>query len=299
MTNSRPHPSEPLTAVVTGASSGIGKETAKALAGLGYRVFALGRDPERLAQAGREITAAAAKPEAVSLLRGDFALLADSARLAVEILAQTDRIDVLVNNAGGVNDSLQMTAEGFEQTFTSNYLSPFLFTQLLLPALAASAAERGEARVLATSSIGHHSCPGIDFDDLQRLQNFTTGGAYTSAKLGNILFTRELAKRYGGQGITAHAMEPGVVLESNFVSHADATMQAYMGTLTEQAVTSAEAAKTLVWLASHADLDHANGGYFYQLAPAAMSEAARDDAMAERLWAESMALVAAYLKTGD
>jgi NAD(P)-dependent dehydrogenase (short-subunit alcohol dehydrogenase family) len=283
-------------AVVTGASSGVGKEAAKALAQMGFRVIALGRDAERCAAAEAEITAAALGA-AITFLRADFSLLRDTAAVAKEILQLTPHIDVLINNAGGVSDSMQMTDEGHERTFISNYLSPFLLTQLLLPTLKATVAvaEPASVRVLATSSIGHHSCPGIDWDDLQWIKKFTTGGAYTNAKLGNILFTRELAKRLAEEGIIAHAMEPGVVLESNFINHADATMQAYMNTLTERAVTAAEAAKTLVWLATDPEPGLSSGGYYYLLAPAAMSAAAQDDAMAERLWQESLALVGQYL----
>ncbi len=284
-------------AVVTGASSGVGKEAAKALAQQGFNVIVLGRNPQRCQTAAEEIAAQAPNARDVTALRADFSLLADTRRVAQDILAQTDVIDVLINNAGGVSNAMHITSEGFEQTFTGNYLSPFLLTQLLLPTLIATAktAPEGTVRVLSTSSVGHHNCPGINFDDLQCIQNYTTGGAYTNAKLGNILFTRELAKRYGEQGIIAHAMEPGVILESNFVNHADDTMQAYMSTLTERAVTSAHAAKTLVWMATDPSMTAANGGYFYELKPADTSVAAQDMAVAERLWQESMAYIQPYL----
>jgi NAD(P)-dependent dehydrogenase (short-subunit alcohol dehydrogenase family) len=281
-------------AVVTGASAGIGKAAAKALAAQGWRVIGLGRDAGRCAAAEAELRASALPETPVEILRADFALLADTARAAREVMSRTDRIDVLLNNAGGVANAMAMTPEGNEVTFAGNHLGPFLFTNRLLPLLRATAAGSvpGAVRIIATSSIGHHNCPGIDWEDLQRTRNFTTGGAYTHAKLANILTTRLLAKRLAGDGIVAHAMEPGVVLDSNFVNHADPTMQRYMATLHDVALSSEEAARTLVWLATDPEPGQSTGGYYHRCAPAPASAASQDEALAERLWLESEALVA-------
>jgi NAD(P)-dependent dehydrogenase (short-subunit alcohol dehydrogenase family) len=280
-------------AVVTGASSGIGKAAAKALAVQGWRVLGLGRDAARCASAEKEIRAAA-PCTSVEMLRVDLSLLADTARVAQELMARTARIDVLINNAGGVGNQLVMTSEGNEATFAGNHLGPFLLTTRLLPLLRATVARNspGAVRIIATSSIGHQNSPPMDWDDIQRIRNFSTGGAYTNAKLANVLFTRELAKRLSRDGIVAHAMEPGIVLASNFVSHADASMQRYMATLNERAVSPEEAAATLVWLATAPEAGQSSGGYYYQCKPAATSAAAQDDVAAERLWKESEALVA-------
>jgi NAD(P)-dependent dehydrogenase (short-subunit alcohol dehydrogenase family) len=284
---------ERRVAVVSGASSGIGKAAARALASKGWRVFGLGRDVARCANAEAEIRAAAAPGASVHMLRADLSLLADTARVAQELTARTDRIDVLINNAGGVGNQIRMTPEGNEATFAGNHLGPFLLTNRLLPLLRATAATSspGAVRIIATSSSGHHHSPAMDWDDLQRIRNFSTGGAYTNAKLANVLFTRALAKRLAGDGIVAHAMEPGVVLASNFVSHADEAMQRYMATLTDRAVSPEEAAVTLVWLATAPEPGRTSGGYYYQCKPAPISAAAQDDAAAERLWIESEALV--------
>jgi NAD(P)-dependent dehydrogenase (short-subunit alcohol dehydrogenase family) len=285
---------QPPVAVVSGASSGIGKAAAKALAARGWRIIGLGRDAARCVEAEAELRATAAAGSQVEMIRADLSLLADTARLAREVMARTNRIDVLINNAGGVGNEMVMTPEGNEATFASNHLGPFLLTNRLLPLLRAAVAASmpGAVRIIATSSIGHHSCPGIDWNDLQRIRNFTTGGAYTSAKLANVLFTRALARRLADDGIVAHAMEPGVVLASNFVSHADANMQRYMATLTDVAVSPDEAAETLVWLATAPEPGQTSGGYYYRCKPAPISAAAQDDTAAERLWAESAALVA-------
>ncbi len=281
-------------AVVTGASSGIGKAAAKALLTQGWRVIGLGRDAGRCAAAELELRAAAAFGAKAEMICADLSLMADTARAAREVTARTGRIDVLINNAGGVGKELVMTPEGNEATFAGNHLGHFLLTRRLLPLLRITAASGGPgaARIIAVSSVGHHSCPGIDWNDIQRIRNFNSGGAYTNAKLANVLFTRALAKRLAGEGIVAHAMEPGVVLASNFVSHAEESMQRYMATLTDVAVTPEEAADTLVWLATAYEPGQSSGGYYYRRQIAPISAAAQDDAAAERLWIESEALVA-------
>ncbi len=225
------------------------------------------------------------------MLRADLSLLSEAARVARQIAERTDRIDALLNNAGGVNNRLIMTSEGFEATFTSNHLSHFLLTTRLLPLLrnAARSASPGSVRIVNVSSSGHEYSPALDFDDLQRLNAYSTGGAYTNAKLANILFARELSKRLAADGIVAHSMHPGVVA-SNFVSHADDAMQRYMATL--QAMTPEQAADTLVWLATDAEPGRTSGDYFHQRQAVPTSTAARDPVAAERLWVESEALLA-------
>ena len=285
--------------MITGASSGIGKSAAKALAAQGWRIIGLGRDADRCANALTQIRAAAVSGVQVNMIRADLSLLAEAERAAAEVKSLTSKIDVLINNAGGVASQLSMTAEGNEATFAANHLGPFLLTTRLLPQLraAAATASPGAVRIICVSSIGHHNCPGIDWNDLQRTRNFTPGGAYTNAKLANVLFTLGLAKRLQSAGIVAHAMEPGVVLDSNFVSHADAAMQGYMATLTNVAVSSDEAAQTLVWLALSPEAGRCSGGYYHRCKPAATSLAAQDQMAADRLWDESETLIA-KTKTG-
>jgi NAD(P)-dependent dehydrogenase (short-subunit alcohol dehydrogenase family) len=157
-------------AVVTGASSGIGKETAKALAAQGWRVIAVGRDPGRSAAAETEIRAASSGGR-VDMIRADLALMAEAARTASDITRLTDRIDVLVNNAGGMAKQKVITAEGYEENFAGNHLGPFLLTNRLLPLLrrAAANAPRGSVRIINTSSDASEMTPGLPWDDLQNL----------------------------------------------------------------------------------------------------------------------------------
>jgi NAD(P)-dependent dehydrogenase (short-subunit alcohol dehydrogenase family) len=277
-------------AVVTGASSGIGKETAKALAAQGWRVIAIGRDPGRSAAAEAEIRAASSGGE-TTMIRADLALMAEAARAAREIEALTDRIDVLVNNAGGMAKRKVITAEGFEENFAGNHLGPFLLTTRLLPLLrrAATDAPAGGVRIINTSSDASEMIPGLDWNDLQAFDNDRPGLSYCRGKLANVLFARGLASRLADDGVVAHAMHPGVVA-SNFASHADEKAQAHMATLAAQ--TSEQGADTLIWLATSDEAGQTTGGYFYLRKPRAPNPVTLDPAYVDRLWAESEKLVA-------
>ncbi len=274
-------------AVVTGASSGIGRSTAGLLTGLGWQVIGVGRDPGRCAEAAEQLGAAARAGGTFTMLRGDFTLMSEVRRVAGEIAQHAPRVDVLINNAGGVRDRRIVTAEGTEATFAANHLAPVLLTRELLPLLRARAA-RGPARVIAVSSSAHRISTGLDWGDLQSLNDFDTTMAYARAKLANILFSRELTRREGPE-IIAQAMHPGVVA-SNFASHGNAGMQAHMAAA--DTVSPDEPARTLVWLATADEGGRAGGRYFHNEAEEIPGAAAQDDAAAARLWIESEKVLA-------
>ena len=278
-------------AVVTGASAGIGKSAARMLAERGWHVIAIGRDPARSAAAEAELRAAASAGAQVDFLRGDFTEMADVKRIAAEITALTPRLDVLINNAGGVRDQLYRTSEGLEATMAANHFAPFVLTRELLPLLKATAAQSppGTVRVIATSSSAHEYCPGMHWADLNMFDDFTTGGVYCQAKLANILFTRELNRRHAADGITAQAVHPGRVA-SNFGNHGDEAFRSYMASVAD--TQPDEAAETIVWLATGPEGSRDGGRYFHAKAEAPVAPQALDDEAATRLWVESARMMA-------
>ncbi|HEX7852178.1 MAG TPA: SDR family NAD(P)-dependent oxidoreductase [Sphingobium sp.] len=278
-------------AVITGASSGIGKATARALLEQGWHVIAHGRDAARSEAAAEELRAAAAPGAKLDMVRGDLALLSDVARLANEIAGLTDRVHVLLNNAGGTRADLVITPEGNEATFAGNHLGHFLLTERLLPLLRKAAAESpaGTVRIVNTSSAGHLASPPLDWDDLQYTRDWQSGRVYCLVKLYNVLHARELAKRLAPEGIIANAMHPGTI-GSNFANHCEPGMKAYMES--QDLRPPEEGADTLIWLATAPEAGQQSGLYFHKREPNPMSDQAQDDTAAQRLWEESEKLLA-------
>lgn len=277
--------------IVTGASAGIGKATAEAFARMGWHVIGTGRNPEHCEQAESDIRAVASPGTRIDFLRGDFCEMADVRRIASEITGVTDRIDVLINNAGGVRDQRYVSSEGLEATMAANHFAPFVLTRELLPILKATAAESppGTVRVLAVSSEAHRGCPTMRWDDLFWEEDYAPTGIYCQAKLANIFFTRELNRRVKDFGIIAHSMGPGVVL-TNFASYGDEAMQAYLKDA--PGATAEEAARTLVWMATSPECGVDGGRYFYELEEKQAEAHALDDEAAARLWTESERILA-------
>ncbi|MEO1092443.1 MAG: SDR family NAD(P)-dependent oxidoreductase, partial [Pseudomonadota bacterium] len=187
--------------LVTGATTGIGAHVARALATGGARLWVHGRDPARTAAA-----AAAAGPGAVPVV-ADFERLRDVRALAARMAEETDRLDVLVNNAGLIRDRLVITEDGVESTFGVNHLAPFVLTLSLLSLLQASPA----ARIVTVASRAHRQSKRFDVDDLVRPSCYETLEAYARSKTCNILFTRELARRLAATPTTANCVHPGFV----------------------------------------------------------------------------------------
>jgi NAD(P)-dependent dehydrogenase (short-subunit alcohol dehydrogenase family) len=226
------------------------------------------------------------------MICADLALMADTERVARAVTGNTDRVDILINNAGGVTKALTITPEGNENTFASNHLGHFLLTRRLLPLLhtASASSPMGSVRIINMSSAAHHACNGLDWDDLQMIEHYVSGVAYCRVKLANLLFTRELASRLTTAGIVVHAMHPGIV-DSNFINHGDDMMQSALRSKQDQWVTPQAAADALVWLATAEEPGNTSGEYFHDRVRVPTSAAAWDQAAAQRLWAESDRLV--------
>jgi NAD(P)-dependent dehydrogenase (short-subunit alcohol dehydrogenase family) len=276
-------------AVVTGASSGIGMEAAKALAQQGWQIIAVGRNPSRCSIAEAELHTVA-PGGMVTMLQADLALMRDTEALAEKIFGLTERIDVLINNAGGMARDLEITAEGLEACFAGNHLGPFLLTERLLPILRRSAAElpAGKVRIINTSSDGSEMIPGLNFGDLQNLENYSVGAAYCSAKLANVMFARGLAVRLAEEGISAFSVHPGTVA-SNFISHVPDSTRQYMETL--ESISPAEGADTLIWLATADATELSSGGYYFQRKLRDANPQAEDEDAISQLWTESEKLI--------
>jgi len=271
------------TCLVTGATSGIGKETALALARQGATVVLTCRTLERGRAAQREIRVASENPS-VEVLVGDHTSLKAVRAMADDFLARHDRLHVLVNNAGGVFGPRRLTEDAFEYNLQINHLAHFLLTNLLLDRLQESAPSR-----IITVSSGAHRWGRLEFEDLQMERGFTAMGAYGRSKLANILFTRELARRLAGTGVTANALHPGVV-GTGFGSSATGPVRWGFRWFGWAMLSPARGADTSIFLASSPEVAGITGEYFSKRRVRSPSPEARDDAAARRLWEVSARL---------
>jgi len=274
-------------AVVTGATSGIGFAAAHGLASQGFHVIATGRNPERITEKGAELIADI--PDAlVDWVTADFSAMREVARAASNITAISGQVDVLVNNAGLLIDKRIVTEDGLETMFAVNHLAGFLLTTRLLPALRRSA--RGH--IIGVSSIGHTMISDIEWSDLQMERNFSHLKAYFQSKLGNVLFTRELARRLSNENIIASAVHPGMVASRFPLTGGEHTIATYKAAEESgEALTSEQGADTIVWLANNPDAALPSGGYFTERKRVLPSEAAQNPSSAERLWEMSEQLL--------
>jgi NAD(P)-dependent dehydrogenase (short-subunit alcohol dehydrogenase family) len=272
------------TVLVTGGTSGIGRETAVGLAVMGAHVAITGRDHGRTEGAAQEIGAAGGGQ--VDLFGADLSSQSEVRRLADEVHQSLARIDVLVNNAGGYWNTRHVTVDGLERTFAVNHLAPFLLTNLLLDRLKQSA----PARVVTVSSHAHAD-GRIDFDDLQGERAYSGARAYNQSKLANVLFTYELARRLRGTSVTANALHPGVVNTSFGAEDPSRVQRLFVPFMRPFMKTPAQGAATSVHLASAPDLERVTGRYFVNSKPKRSSQRSYDEAAAARLWQVSADLV--------
>jgi NAD(P)-dependent dehydrogenase (short-subunit alcohol dehydrogenase family) len=280
-------PSNTLTGqacLVTGATGGIGLETARALAKRGATVIAHGRNEARSQAAVADIQASTGN-EHVAPLVADLSDLAQVRRMAADLKARYPRLDLLVNNAGAFYMRRQESADGYELTLAVNYLSHFLLTNLLLDTLRASA----PARIVNVTSGIHHGGK-IQWDDLQMERRYAGQRAYAQAKLAVVMFTQELARRLAGEGVTANAVHPGWVATGIGMGHG-LFSKALTAVMARFALSPVEGAATSLYVATSPELEGVTGGYYANEASEEPSPASRDRAQAERLWVVSSQLV--------
>jgi retinol dehydrogenase 12 len=274
--------------LITGGNAGIGKESAVALASMGAQVVFTARDAARGTEALAEIRTRSGN-DAVDVMPLDLARFASVREFAKRWSDEHDQLDVLVNNAGLILNSRRETDDGNEMTFQVNHLGPFLLTQLLRDQLVAG----DDARVVNVASDAHSSARrGLDFDDLQSRRHYRGFRVYGKTKLANILFTRELARRWDDTGVTANAVHPGFVASSFGRDGDTGRFGALLFPLLKPfALSPEQGARTQVYVASAPELAGVTGGYWVKSAPATPSTAAQDDAAAARLWEVSEELV--------
>lgn len=270
------------TIIITGATNGIGEVAALELARSGAHVVIISRSEERCAATAKRITAETGN-SAVSYIAADLSTLEGMRSAASQFLATHDRLHVLMNNAGALYTSREVSADGYEKTFALNHLSYFLLTNLLLDTLKNTAAAEGEARIVNVSSSAHFSARGISFDDLQRKKSYNAFLVYSETKLMNILFTRELARRLAGTGVTANALHPGFV-RSGFGMNNRAWWIRLFDMMRAFAISPEEGAQTSIYLAASPEVKGVSGKYFDKKKAVEVSKAARDTSAQERLW---------------
>ncbi len=277
------------TIVVTGASDGIGLESASQLAAQGHHLVLVGRTPAKLEAAAQRIRSESPQVPVESFVC-DFSSLADVRALAESLLAAYPRIDVLVNNAGTVHDKRTLSADGIEATFAVNHLASYLLTELLLDRITATAAETGSARIVTTSSVGHYR-GSMDFDDLEYERGYQILKAYGRSKLANVLFTRDLADRLAGTGVTATCLHPGSVATSIW-SGAPGWAKPILSLAKRVAMISpAEGGARITFLATDPAVEGASGGYYEKDRIKDPSKLATDVAVRDRLMTVSRELV--------
>ena len=271
------------TIVITGASDGIGAAAARRLHQDGHRVVVVGRSPQKTRAVADEIGA--------DFFVADFTRLDEVRKLAAELTAAYPAIDVLANNAGGVFGDRTKTVDGFELTFQINHLAPFLLTQLLMDTLITS-----RATVIQTSSVAARTSRQLDLDDLDHDRNFDPIRVYGAAKLENILFTKELHRRYHDRGISAVAFHPGNV-RTSFGTTSESRLIKFITTnpVTRSLllITPEQGADQLVWFAEgRPGVDWKPATYYAKRKPARTNPQAGDAALARGLWDRSEQLLA-------
>jgi len=270
--------------VITGGTSGIGQVAAEKLAGMGARIVLVARDKSRAATTIARLRQISPGTNH-TVYFADLSSINAVRRVGLEIAAAEPRIDVLINNAGAMFYDRQVTVDGLERTFATNHMAYFVLTGALRPQLTAAA----PARVINTASDAHRRAK-LDFEDLQCERNYRAFTAYGRSKLSNILFTRELARKLAGTGVTANSLHPGVV-NTRFADGGHGALYHVFRVVKNFALTPEKGAETIIYLASSPELAGVTGEYFKKCVRAAPTKEGQDDDAAGKLWSATERLI--------
>uniref|UniRef100_UPI0037E933C6 retinol dehydrogenase 12-like n=1 Tax=Semicossyphus pulcher TaxID=241346 RepID=UPI0037E933C6 len=265
------------TVVITGANTGIGKETAIDLAKRGAKIIMACRDPERGQAAVKEVIETSAN-ENIVYMKLDLADSKSIREFAEAINKDEPKLNILINNAGVMVCPYGKTADGFEMQIGVNHMGHFLLTHLLIDLIKKSA----PARIVTVSSMAH-SWGTIKLDDINSEKNYEKRAAYSQSKLANILFTRSLAKRLEDTGVTAYSLHPGVV-QTDLWRHLSGPQRVIMKMVSPFTKNSSQGAQTSIYCAVEPSLAEESGGYYSDCAPANCAAAGKDDVLAQKLW---------------
>jgi len=265
---------EQKTVLITGATSGIGKETAIGLIKLGYSLNILVRNKIKAEELAKEIKVNFNTD--IGIFIADLSDLQSVIEVSETIKNKLKKIDILINNAGGIFDKYQETKDGIEQTFATNHVGPFLLTNLLLELIP----QKG--RIINVAS-GSHWTGHIDFDNLQLKDNFSSYKAYCNSKLANILFTKKLAVIVANKDITVNCLHPGTV-GTGIGKDLGFPIGTMVRFVTRFLLSVKDGAKTSIYLASSDQVKNISGEYFVKCKVAKSSKESKDLLIADRLW---------------
>ncbi|MCY3574646.1 MAG: SDR family oxidoreductase [Chloroflexi bacterium] len=267
--------------LITGATDGIGKQAALAIAGMGAAVTLVGRNQTKTRAVCEELQKQTGS-EAIDWLLGDLSSMVEIRRVADEFRHRHNNLDVLLNNAGAIFSEYQQSADGFEMTFALNHLSYYLLTNLLLDMLRETAAAKGEARIINVSSSAHRNGT-MRLDNLREASSFSMMNSYGASKLMNVLFTYEMARRLEDTDITVNAVHPGVV-RTRFGHDTSRIWSALVKLFQTFALSPEKGAQTLIYLATSPDAGGISGKYWNQKQQKRSSQSSYDREQQRALW---------------